>query len=473
MRHYRVFLLVTIWLVGAGVLNHARAQTPTTIRYEPLTVNIANPERGFYDQDAVLWFNDERNPMTVDYLRGLRRQKITLVRWYFLIDEFRQSPIDADTLTFIDSQFDAAREAGVKVIPRFAYNFPTSGEYPYSEPDAPLKRVLAHIDQLAPILQENADVIALMELGFVGAWGEWHSSTNHLVDDETGINDASRQIVARLMAALPQSRTLAMRYMPYKQQLYGDSPLTPAEAFGGSDKARMAAHNDCLLASATDWGTYSENATVREAQKRYLSLDNRFVPQEGETCNANAEAQPYIQCANALAELKRMRWSALNIDYHPQVLNTWRRQGCFDTIAQKLGYRLRLLSLTYTPTVRAGTNLTLMLKLRNDGFASPYNPRGLELVLRNQANGQLYRFDLRDRFDPRRWLPRRKAYTLNITQALPPDLPTGTYDLLLNLPDPAPTLYGRPEYSIRFANKGTWEASTGFNKLAVLRVRGS
>lgn len=467
----RVLLLLVMVGLVSGLRHDADAQTPTTIRYEPLTADITNPERGFYDQETPMWLGDERVPQTVDSLRALRSQKISLVRWYFLIDEFRTSAISSEALTFIDSQFDAAREAGVKVIPRFAYNFPTSGQYPYTEPDAALEQVLAHIDQLTPILRENADVIALMELGFVGAWGEWHSSTHNLVNDETGINEASRQIVARLMAALPTSRTLVMRYLPYKQQLYGDEPLTAAEAFSGSDKSRMGAHNDCFLASPNDYGTYTDDATMREAQKRYLSLDNRFVPQEGETCNADAVARPYIQCANALAELKRMRWSALNIDYHPQVLNVWRRQGCFDSVAQQLGYRLRLLNLTYTPTVRAGTALTLTLRLRNDGFASPYNPRGLELVLRHQTSGALYRFDLRDRFDPRRWLPRTLAYTLNITQALPPDLPTGTYDLLLNLPDPAPSLYGRPQYSIRLANKGVWEASTGFNKLAVLRVR--
>ncbi|HYD97129.1 MAG TPA: hypothetical protein VEC01_17505, partial [Noviherbaspirillum sp.] len=36
---------------------------------------------------------------------------------------------------------------------------------------------------------------------------------------------------------------------------------------------------------------------------------------------------------------------------------------------------------------------------------------------------------------------------------------------LLNLPDPAPSLRGRPDFSIRFANEDTWEAATGFNRL--------
>ncbi|WP_252864943.1 DUF4832 domain-containing protein [Capnocytophaga ochracea] len=34
----------------------------------------------------------------------------------------------------------------------------------------------------------------------------------------------------------------------------------------------------------------------------------------------------------------------------------------------------------------------------------------------------------------------------------------------MNLPDPYQSLAHRPEYSIRLANKGIWEAQTGYNK---------
>jgi hypothetical protein len=35
----------------------------------------------------------------------------------------------------------------------------------------------------------------------------------------------------------------------------------------------------------------------------------------------------------------------------------------------------------------------------------------------------------------------------------------------MNLPDPAPALYGLPYYSIQLANTGLWDQSTGFNNL--------
>lgn len=447
----------------------ASAAPPRTIMQvyaaQAVDTGFPNPERGFYDQDAPLWLETERSEQTVSALHELRSQGIAMVRWYFLIDEFRETPIPAETLQFIRAQFANARAAGVKVIPRFAYNFPQGGEYPFQEPDASRERVLSHLDQLEPILRDYADVIAFMEIGFVGAWGEWHSSTNNLVSEETGINDSSRAIIDRLLRALPPDRMIAMRYPPYKQQLYGLQPLTPAQAFSGIPQARMGAHNDCFLASSTDWGTYPDDLAARETLKDYLNLDNRFLPQGGETCNAAEDAQPYIGCANALSELARLRYSTLNIDYEQNVLDGWRSQGCFDEIADRLGYRFRLTSTALSDQAAAGGTFDMTFTIINDGFASPYNPRGLEIVLR--SSDALYRLPIQMQFDPRRWLPDDGEIVVSVQAGLPAAMPVGRYDVLLHLPDPYAQLYARPEYAIRLANSGMWEARTGFNHLGV------
>lgn len=464
---YRLIRLlsITLLVLCLSSLTIAQISPRQTITYEFAKANFPNPERGFFDQNGPLLMGAGRNPQQVDTLRALRSKGISLVRWYFYIDEFRGSSIPADTLTFIDSQFDVVRAAGLKVIPRFAYNSPVGGQYPFYDPDATLKRVLNHIGQIKPILQENADVIAFMEIGYVGAWGEWHSSTHELVNDDTGINDKSRQIVAALMDALPSNRMVAMRFPFYKQELYGLAPLTDAEAFNQTPKARMGGHNDCFVSSYTDVGTYPEPTAERTAVRQFVHDDNRFVPQGGETCSAGSEAYPYIQCSNAKSDLAYLRYSTLNILYHPDVLNLWRSQGCFPTIARKLGYRLRMISTTAPVTAAAGNPYNIAITLRNMGYAAPYNPRGFEIVLRSHTTGELYRPALANVPDPRRWLPDLKAFTLDISMTLPANLPNGVYDVLLNLPDPAPTLYGHPEYSIRLANKKVWESSTGFNDL--------
>ena len=101
--------------------------------------------------------------------RGLR-----LVYGKFLLDDYRDQPLDPAVLTEIDDALGLARDAGLKVVPRFYYA--DAGD----QPDAPLDRILGHIDQLGPILADNEDVIAVVQAGFIGAWGEWHSSQNGL-----------------------------------------------------------------------------------------------------------------------------------------------------------------------------------------------------------------------------------------------------------------------------------------------------
>jgi hypothetical protein len=63
---------------------------------------------------------------------------------------------------------------------------------------------------------------------------------------------------------------------------------------------------------------------------------------------------------------------------------------------------------------------------------------------------------------------------VNAQLSLPADIPLGDYELLLNLPDPAPSLYTNTAYSIRLANSNAvsstitmpvWEATTGYHHL--------
>jgi hypothetical protein len=83
---------------------------------------------------------------------------------------------------------------------------------------------------------------------------------------------------------------------------------------------------------------------------------------------------------------------------------------------------------------------------------------------------QIHRFDVTSQHDPRFWLPDLGLITVPLTVTLPPSLRPGTYSVLLNLPDPAPSLHHRPEYAIRLANAQIYEAHTGFNDLGAAVV---
>ncbi|MFN3266899.1 MAG: DUF4832 domain-containing protein, partial [Deinococcales bacterium] len=288
------------------------------------------------------------------------------------------------------------------------------------------------------------------------------------------INDASKAIVNRLLQALPSRRMVAMRYPLYKQQFYGTEPLSAAEAYSTLPKARMGAHNDCFLASSTDWGTYPEDQTAREALKNYLEADNLYLPQGGETCNIGTDAQPYVGCNNAQSELARLRYSVLNREYLEDVYKLWQSQGCLESVKQRLGYRFRLRSSSFPGVV--SQEFKIKLELQNDGYAAPYNPRGVALVLRHNKTNKQTRIVLHNgnlgaerRFDPRFW--HTGKHSLETVIRLPSGLETGIYTLYVHLYDPETSLQNRPEYAIRLANQEMWDAQLGFNQLGTLELR--
>lgn len=407
--------------------------------------DFANPERGFWRSDR--------------YLDRLRAENITLAHAYVRLDANRDRPLPESFLEQLQARFDAAREAGVKLVPRFTYNFPKGLPLAPGDEDAPLPVVQAHIGQLTPLLRRNADVIAYLEAGFVGAWGEWHDSTSGL--DETA---AERAILQQLLRAMPKDRFVALRYERDKAAIFErTTPATYAEILGQMDYGRVAHHDDCFLASDDGWATYRPaDPPSLERQKAFLAAENEHMPQGGETCSADSVAEPLIQCPNALNELARLHWSQINADYHPQVIALWRSQGCYGQIARRLGYRLRLMRARLPKVVRAGGTLRGWIEIANEGFASPYNVRPVELVLRRVGTGQTLALPLF--VDPRHWSS-GSARQVDIDGKVPETVAPGRYELLLNLPDAAPTLHDRPAYSIRFANQGTWEARTGYNRL--------
>ena len=117
-----------------------------------------------------------------------------------------------------------------------------------------------------------------------------------------------------------------------------------------------------------------EGSAPRET---YLNQDNRYVPQGGETCN---DDPIYTVCSNALVDLARMRWSVLNKDYNDDVLSRWENEGCMNEVKQRLGYRFGLLQAILPDSAKPGGAINLNFNIVNYGFASPYNPRNLEII---------------------------------------------------------------------------------------------
>jgi cysteine-rich repeat protein len=403
--------------------------------YPKSNEDFPNPERGFFRQVDLL----AGAPEALD----VKAQGLTLAYAPAHLDAYRDKPLDASLLDKLHGGLGAVRAAGIKVTLRFVYN---DG----FDPDATKARVLEHIEQVKPLLAEDADVIAAFQAGFIGAWGEWHSSTNGL-----DTKDNRQDILLAFLDAVPSSRSVQIRTPMFKDAIFPGGPLSAAAAFDGSEKARTGHHNDCFLASDDDVGTYAAPVATWKA---YVAEEGRYVPVGGETCGVHA---PRTDCPSALAEMSALHFSFLNALYHPDVLAGWAQQGCMEEIQRRLGYRLVLESASWSEKVAPGGALGVKLSLHNEGFAAPFNRRPLYLVL---GEGASRRAAVVSKVDLRRW-ESGTAVKLEAWLRVPSDLAPGSYRLSLWMPDEAPGLMADPDYALRLGSEGVWDATTGENVL--------
>jgi hypothetical protein len=485
------------------VNTNAQVETLETVvkNYLPDSSDFPNPERGFYRFSSTS--ASAYKPLLAEQLAGYQSSipvasgsysvVSTLLFRYFILDGFSNSPLTAKLLTQIKSDFAIARKAGIKLIVRFSYTNTTRagncGEGficpPYG--DAPKEVVLNHIKQLKPILNEEADVIACVQMGFIGTWGE-NYYTDYFGDASSNAGQGKLldqnwrdrfEILQAFLDAIPANRMLQVRYPQLKQRfVYGvnaglnSSALSAGEAFAGSAKSRIAFHNDCFLSGPDDTGTFDDYGNssspkqsgpdVIKSLRRYQADDSRYVVTGGETCMDTYS--PQNDCENAgkaQTEMSDMHYSFLNADYNTKVNEDWEAGGCMQAIKLKLGYRF-ILTTAYLPKMgRAGKLCKLRLNLVNMGYASPYNPRPVRLVLRNRSTSRLTNIDLPT--DIRTWFT--GPVNLDFAVELPATLAPGEYELLLSMPDASASISSRYEYAIRLANRDMWEPATGYNNL--------
>ena len=413
----------------------------------PSDEDFANPERGFHAD----------MPLPQSGLDDYHAQGFSLLRSYVVLSDFRDQPLSSDFIERLRYSFELVREGGLKLVLRFAYNDDGTD-------DAPLSSVLQHVTQLGPLLSENADVIAVVQAGFIGRWGEWHHS-------EHGLNtQQNRQaVVQALLEALPASRSVQLRYPWHRKQLFPEL-LSEATAFSDSDAARVGHHNDCFLTSNNDLGTYGDfsdegtGSAPDDAVSRwmdYTEKESRYTATGAETCD-NTERSG---CAHAKNELERFHYSYLNAKFHEEVNARWEQEGCMPEIKRRLGYRFEVGEVSMNEQVAPGGVLRLALSLTNRGYAAPFNARKLVVVLDGAT-----RVAAELSYDVRKFLPEKGSVKVEALLRVPASLAAGQYRVALWMPDDAAALRDRPEYAIRLANSDAWNAQQGDNTLGTLQV---
>ena len=407
---------------------------------------IPNPERGVYAQ-AYYTSANMSSHLREEIVSQQRNaaDKMTLYLHSYYLTDYMESDIPQEFFDRLELNMNALRKGGAKVVLRFSYK--SSMDAKDKPWNATPEWISKHIDQIAPYLKKNADVILCVQCGLIGSWGEWYYTDNGFKMNPVKDEDFEPrwQVLEHLLQAVPEDRQVALRTPEFKMHYLrmrglGDTPITEEEAFKPTIKSRICGHNDCFVSSASDVGTFrgtDDRAFWRE--------DTKYTFMGGETCEKCSRSKG----TTAISEMEAYHWTYLNCGYRESVTGMWRMDGSMDTMICRLGYRLALDKVILTEAPKAGQKFDAYCVLNNRGFASPINKRGLELVFVS-ASDATKKFVFPQTEDPRFWLPGEHRFTLSCT--LDKEM-KGEYKLYLNLPDPYDSLHDNPCFSIRLANE--------------------
>lgn len=414
---------------------------------------FTNPERGWYKSYET---NDLYG------FAQLKNNGITVVLLEADIGDYKDGPIGEEKLNEIRTAFQKARDYNLTVVFRAGYDF-TGKEN--CEPED-INIVLNHISQLGAIFSENEDILYSVQAGFIGPWGEWHSSIYG-----SPISDSvQQQVVDALLDVLPDNVTIQLRRPMYIRGIAGEEPASEIDWENGSKVARIGYHNDAFLSTYNDYGTYVDSAYDREAELSWLEKHARFTPVMAETNYLSSLSDS----DNAIYEMEKTHLQLLNVDYHPDVITKWKENSydgmlTYDYIGAHLGYRFAISEVGFNQDVQQGSFMHLNLTLENKGFGNLMINKDFDLIL--EKDGQTYCVPIQE--DVRKWYVENGEMNKDFYFSIPNDMQSGDWNVYLSISSPYASLKDNAAYSIRFANSDMWDEDTGYNYLGIVTVNES
>ena len=303
----------------------------------------------------------------------------------------KSQDLTEDALKVLQTTFDNIRKNNGFVIVRICYDPWYNGRANVT-PDH--KWVMRHVEQLAPVLSKNTDVIMALEMGMHGAYGEMHSDTNITYDRVA-------EAVNLMLRKTPPELKILTRTGNYSAKVLGFDNWgvdfhIDGEKFAEIAKAkgdtmyRVGMFNDGYLGTQYDygtWGTDCKTSICREEGVAWLEKYSINTPYGGEALTT-ANGYQVINTPEFLAyEGFRTHTSYLNIQWNNNLIDSWKKapfkgndfeyDGArndsltgFKYINDHLGYRYVLRESWVSDTVGSDGILRAKLRIQNVGFGN-------------------------------------------------------------------------------------------------------
>ena len=379
--------------------------------YEELSHDVLNPDRGFYNdlKNGNLEYNyynkrQAYQPFVTakDYIANnpitrIEDLRITapIRKEWLVIDKFYDRELSAKYLEDLKEYFEDARRHKLKIIPRWNYTHPNQpfdrnhalyvskkysnkqcqiGSCPWKYQTAEIEYMKRHIQQIAPIVNQYKDVISFIEMGFIGAWGEWQDDKYGQPAGKFGgkfgwWHPARTDVVKTWLNNTDDDVYFALRYPGDFNKIIFQSEIQELDGL-----ARVGLHHDCP--------NYHDDTYPR------YNIVAKDTPQGGEFCKIRALNN--YSCQTMIKYFETYQFDVLRASYPEDIFNGFQREGCLNEIRNRLGYRFVLMGSSYTDG-----KLTFVIK--NKGFGKSFKSRKLSVKLGDRI--------IETKIDVKNWKP--------------------------------------------------------------------
>lgn len=370
-----------------------------SVEYEPEPITSEedgllrkNPDRAwrgeaFVNVSGINWGWGAQPDPTVNVRRFFEtyaKYKPQLCQTYFYLTSYRDKiKIDERGMRRIQEVFDCAKDLNVKLVVRFAYQ----PQMDHKELGASDEIMLSHMKQLKPILEKNKNYINVVEAGFLGAWGEWHSYD--------GEHDRAK-LLREIVDMTPKEIYVQIREPFYKDVIPNTDPIY----------SRLGNHNDSFFGKRVCNDTHANPGNKVWIQ---LMEESGFTPTGGETFWGSQTSEE-IDGWDSILEFKEHRHNTFSISHcfiedgydtnypmlqwEKEYVNTdWLdknsvfyapgwfydkngkpvKRSVFDFVSDYLGYKMEIRNVKIDGILKPGEQLKVRTELVNYGFSAAFN----------------------------------------------------------------------------------------------------
>ena len=498
MRRRQYFQLFKVWIfsfvlgllitgmVGKTTVLAADAKEQN-LDYSDSLDTLSNPERGFYEPYTLHLKPEGSDPVKRNDNLIHLRVDLSAFSSNALIDNDNQiygqsMPLTEDALRVLQETFEYIRGKGHSVIVRTCYDPWYNGKANY-EPDQNI--IIGHLQQLGEVYTQYKDVIAYVELGTYGPWGEMHTSKCCTYENVSAALDA-------LLNATPEDIKIGVRTPNYVAKWLGinnndmafsveSDIFKEAVTAKGTAAYRVGMFNDGYLGSSSDLGTY--DSISRANGVAWLNEFAQYTLYGGEVVadatGSGSVIGPYNSIDYISKEGFQTHTSYLNIRWNNKVIAAWKEavyqkegdeydgQTGFKYVEDHLGYRLVLRDSQLTDAVPGG-DMSLCLQIENVGFANIINSKKASIILKNE-NGEIYEIACPG-INPNKIVSGQNN-NLEAAIVLPKDIALGTWDVYLRFSKYGDYLTDNNYHCIRFANdEKYWDKTMGANYIGTANI---